>query len=239
MPLIIPTISRLQTATTCNASVVLEQLADGPPSPSAKRGSLIGAVIASHLRGWPMPDVGKHRLKINMEQLRAYLGDGDIRCEAAMSMRPDGSVEDLGENLQRSYERPGCINGAADIVVVRNHALCIDVKSGSYPVPDPVDNWQVAGLAGMLARVIDCETITGVVAKLGRDGEWDFGRPRRWNHGELAAVRFRLKAKLVEWQETQALYDAGLADPERVQNTGCFFCRTVCEYGRNAQREAA
>jgi hypothetical protein len=241
MPLIVPTISSLQRATTCTASVVLEQIGDGPQTAAAKRGTLIGGVIASELRGWPMPDVGRHKLKINMAALRDFLGEGAIRCEAAMSLRPDGAVENLGENVGRAYQRPGCINGAADIVVIRPHALCIDVKSGSYPVPDAADNWQVGALSSMLAMILDgdVESVSGVVAKIGRDGEWDFGKPCTWSPAELAVIRKRLvETYLVRWRDAQRLHDAGFEEPERVQGPECFFCKARCEFNRNAQEKS-
>lgn len=237
----LPTVSSLQRAMACTASVALEQLDDTPPSASAKRGSLIGAVIASELRGWPKPDVGRHRLKIDMAALRAYLGEGEIRCEAAMSLRPTGEVEYLGENIGREYNRPGCINGAADIVVMRRNMFVVDVKTGTFPVPDPVDNWQLGSLASMLAAFLadDIDSVTGVIAKLGRDGSWDFGKPHTWSLADLAVIREKLTRSIPRWNDAQLMSEAGFAEPEHAQGPHCFFCKARCEHNRNAVKEAA
>ncbi len=238
MPLIIPTISRLQTATTCNASVVLEQIPQGPQSASAKRGTLLGSWVAASLRGWPMPDLGRYKVDWNIDELRTYLGDGHITCEEAFSWDGDTAMP-LGENLNRNYGGTSTVCGAADIIVHRPHALVADLKSGTYPVPDARDNWQLAALAMMAADAHRFETVTGVVIHMERGGTWRFGERHTWDGPQLKTIALRLTSKMREWEEAQSLYDAGLADPERVQNAGCFFCRTACEYGRNAQREAA
>ncbi len=225
----------------CTASIVLPQVEEGPQSASAKRGSLIHAVIAARLRQWPEPDQGRYRLPLGeatMAALSAKLGEGELRAELAMSY--DGNrVHIIGENAGRSAYLPGEISGAADIVVIREHALVADVKTGARDVEPPSGNWQLAGLALFVSMAHAVKSVTGMIAKLGRDGEWTFAE-YRWSLDDLAVVRQRLDAKMREWRDEAALYDAGLGEPTRTPNAGCYFCRAAgCENARVMQREAA
>lgn len=237
MPLVLPTVSSLQRATACDASVVLEQAADGPPSASAKRGTLLGAWVAASLRGWEMPNLGRYKINWNLDELRAFLGEGEILCEAAFSLNDIG-IAFLGENIGRVYPK-GSVCGAADIVVKRKHALVADLKSGTFPVPEARDNWQIATLAMMSSRVFEFETVTGVVVRMERGGTWSFGEKHTWDRKGLDAIHGRLMQKWRSWEEAQTLCDLGLADPVAVQNPGCFFCRaTACQFNRANKQES-
>ena len=103
MPLHLPTVSGLPRATACALSVVGEQMPDKAPGAAAKRGSLIHALIAAELRGWEKPDAGRYRIKYDLPKLRAFLGEGDIRCELAMAWDPQECVSSLV--LQSTPER--------------------------------------------------------------------------------------------------------------------------------------
>lgn len=225
----------------CTASVVLEQDEEGPPSASAKRGQLIHGVIAARLRQWPEPDMGRYRLPLSeqtMAALSARLGTGELRAELAMAY--DGQrVQVLGENVGRAAYLPGEINGAADLVVLRDDALVGDVKTGDRDVEAPADNWQLASLALFVSLAYGVRSVTGLLAKLNRDGSWTF-TDHTWSLADLAIVRQRLDAKVNEWRAEQSLYDAGLGEPPMTQNPACFFCRAKgCAFSRVARKEAA
>ncbi len=237
----LPSCSSLQRATTCTASVVLEQEPETEQSASAKRGQLIHAVIAAKLRAWPMPDLGRYRLPLGddtLAALSAKLGEGELRAELAMAY--DGKrVHVLGENVGRGAYLPGELNGSADLVVLRDDAIVCDIKTGSRDVEPPAANWQLASLALFVSLAYSVRSVTGMIAKLGRDGSWTFAE-HRWSLDDMAVVRARLDAKVREWGEEQALYDAGLAEPQKSPSAACYFCRAHgCENARTQHREAA
>ena len=237
----LPSCSSLQRATTCTASVVLEQHEETEQSASAKRGQLIHAVIAAKLRGWEAPETGRYRLPVGeatMAELSAKLGDGQLLAELAMAY--DGKrVRVLGENAGRSSYLKGELNGAADLVVVRDDALVADVKTGARDVEAPAGNWQIASLALFVSMAYSVKSVTGMIAKLGRDGGWTFVE-HRWSLADLAVVRERLDAKVREWSEARLLHDAGFREPEQVPGVGCYFCKAHgCPHSRFSQKEAA
>ncbi len=234
----VPTVSELQRSATCAASVVLPRYPDGPQSASALRGSRIGAYVASSLRGWPMPDMGKTKVShVDMDALRAYLGDGDLLCEAAFSYNGDTAY--LGENLGRSYNRPGTLCGAADIIVARCHMMVVDIKTGSRDVAPPAENWQLSSLAAMAQQCswpAIVEDVTGVIAKFNRDGSWTFSA-HTWTLDDLAVIRKRIDAMMQQWQEAQEQHDSGWG-VEPTPNEGCYFCLAKCPHGRKHQEQA-
>ena len=237
----LPTVSKMQTAMACDAAVVLEHEPDGPPSASAKRGTLLGAWAAASLRGWKMPDLGRYKIDWNIDELRAYLGAGDILCEAAFALDGDHFAEFLGENIGRQYPQDGRICGAADILV-RNgdHGLLVDIKSGTYPVPEARDNWQLGTLAVMAADAFDLETVTGVIVRMERGGTWGFGERHTWDQAQLGIVSNRIRHRERQWRESFDLMSAGLSEPIAEQNPGCFFCRAKgCVFSRESKKEAA
>ena len=176
----LPSCSSLQRSITCTASVVLPQAADTEQSASAKRGQLIHAVIAAKLRGWDEPPTGRYRLPLGestMAGLSAKLGEGQLLAELAMAY--DGKhIRVLGENAGRAAYLPGQLNGAADLVVVRDDALVTDVKTGARDVEAPAGNWQLASLALFVSMAYAVKSVTGMIAKLGRDGAWAFAQLR-------------------------------------------------------------
>lgn len=236
----LPTVSNLQRAVACEASVALEQLPPEPSGAAAKRGSLLGAWAAASLRGWDLPDLGRYKIDWSIDELRTYLGAGEIRCEAAFSY--DGiRVESLGENIGRAYNRPGTICGAADIIVMREHALVVDLKSGKRDVADAKSNWQIAALALMAREAFGFKTVTGAVVKFGAHGEWEFRKPHTWDADELDVIRKRLDAEWRRWKEASSLADAGF-DVDRVTGEHCYYCAARCESGgvyQRAQKQAA
>lgn len=233
-----PTISEMARAAACAASVVLPRYPDdGETSAAALRGQRIHGYSAARLRRWPMPELGKTKVKhIRLGQLRRYLGRGALRCELAMSY--DGNrVEVLGENIGRNYNRPGTLCGAADIVVDRPHALVCDEKTGALPVPPPRENWQLATLAVLywLAHpsVLD---VTGVIATLARDGSWSF-EAHTWSPKDLGAIRGRIDDQMQTWRAAYEQEQSGWgATP--TPGAHCRFCKCVCSQNAFA-REAA
>ncbi len=237
----LPSCSSLQRAVGCTASVVLEQCEDDTQSASAKRGQLIHGVIAARLRQWPEPDMGRYKLPLGdatMAALSAKLGAGELRAELAMAY--DGKrVHVIGENVGRDAYLPGELNGAADLVVIRDDALVCDVKTGARDVEPPESNWQLASLALFVSMAYAVKSVTGLIAKLGRDGEWTWAE-HVWHLADLAIVRKRLDAKVAEWRDEQSLYDAGLGEPTKTPSAGCYFCRAKgCENSRAATKRAA
>ena len=232
----LPTVSEMPRATACPASVVLPRHPDDEEqSASALRGSRIHAYIAARFRRWTLPDIGKTKVHhIQLGTLRRYLGHGELRCELAMSY--DGTkVEVLGENIGRDYHRPGTLCGSADIVVVRPHALVLDIKTGSLPVASPAENWQIATLAALFALAYKVESVTGVIATLARDGSWTFDA-HAWSLADLAAIRRRIDAAKATWQEAHEQEESGWgATP--TPGAHCRFCKCVCS--ENAFERAA
>lgn len=186
-----------------------------------------------------MPDLGRYKINWSIDELRAYLGEGEILCEAAFALDHDGCAEFLGENIGRAYPNDGRICGAADILVKRPHALLVDVKSGTYPVPEAAENWQLAALALMAYDWFHFETVTGVIVHMERGGTWRFGEPHTWDNKQLLTIHHRISHKRRKWHEAQLLHDAGFAPPTKTQGAHCFFCRARCEFGRNRESEAA
>lgn len=235
----LPTISELPRATACAASVVLPRYPDdGTQSPSAIRGSRIHAYIASRLRKWKRPAIGKTLVNhIQLGKLRRYLGHGEIKCEFAMAWN-GASTEILGENIGRDYARPGLLCGAADILVVRPHMLVMDIKTGSRPVALPGFNWQIATLAALaFGAYPDVDDVTGVLATLNRDGSWSFD-PHTWSRPELAILLSRINSERDKWIEAQEQYDSGWG-VEPSPGAECFFCKCVCPHNAKKEREAA
>lgn len=222
-------VSKLQRAMACALSVVAEREADSKGA-AAIRGDLIHACIAADLRGWQRPDVGRHRLKYNIDALRDYLGEGVMRNETAYAY--DGAtVEFLGENIGRAYNRPGKLCGSADIEMLREEsALVVDVKTGSLPLPLPEENWQVATLALFVSLAHPkLATVTGALAKLDREGQWEFTQ-HTFTRDDLAVVRRKIDAARALWTQAEAAHESGWGvDP--LPGPHCRFCRVKsCEY---------
>lgn len=224
-------VSALQRATACHASVVLPR---GPDTrgAAAVRGDLIHASIAAELRGWPMPDVGRHRIKYDLAALQEYIwraGKGDLMCELAMAY--DGeSVTLVGENVGRGAYPEGKLCGSADLVVLREHALVVDHKTGTLPVPHPRENWQIATLAMMVARLFagSVKTVTGVIAKLDREGAWDFAE-HTFTLEQLQSVQDKIDAARASWSTAEALHESGWGVTP-TPGPHCRFCRCLCEH---------
>jgi hypothetical protein len=217
----------------CSASLVLDQVEYEPQSAAAKRGSLIHAVIAARLLGQSDPDVGRHRLPVSaktINDLVVYLGEGEVHIEEAYSY--DGErVEVLGNDIGRNYNRPNAINGAADIVVVRDEALCVDIKAGDLPVPDPSQNAQLAALSLFVSMAYPVKSVTAAIAKLNRDGSWFFSSCV-YSLDNLAEFRWRLDGKRREWQDAEALQLSGWG-VEPAPGPHCRFCKVkpeACAY---------
>lgn len=221
-------VSALHRATACSASVVLPR---GPDTRGAAaiRGDVIHASIAADLRGWPKPDIGRHRIKYDLDALRAYIGKGDLMCELAMAY--DGeSVTLVGENVGRAAYPEGKLCGSADLVVLRENAMVVDHKTGTLPVPHPRENWQIATLAMMVSRLFagSVRTVTGVIAKLDREGAWSFEH-HEFTLEQLGAVQTKIDAAREQWSTVEALYESGWGV---VPTPGpyCRFCRCECEH---------
>ncbi len=224
----LPTVSSLQRAMACAASTCLPLGPDTPPGAAAKRGTLIGAVIAARCTGRPDPDMGRYRLPLGwatMAELALRIGPGDISCERAFSY--DGTkVEVLGDDLGRAYGREGTICGAADIIALRKHALVVDIKSGDLPAPEPATNYQLGALAVFVSMAYEVETVTGAIAKICRDGSWEWSE-HLWSLSDLAAIRRRIDAARAQWTEAHEAEESGWgATPTPGQ--WCRFCRAIC-----------
>lgn len=220
-------VSSLQRAFACTASTVLPRNPDTRGA-AAARGDLIHAVIASELRGWERPDTGRYRLKYDMDVLREAVGTGILLCELAMAY--DGTaVEVLGENIGRDYKRPAALCGSADIVVIDGkHAHVIDIKTGSLPVPSPLDNWQISALALFVSLFFEVDSVTGVIAKLERDGSWQFDSAR-FTADALASVKKRLDERRALWAIAEEAMQSGWG-VEPTPSTSCRFCRCQCPH---------
>ncbi len=231
--------SGLQRAMSCAASTCLPEGPDKPPGPAARRGTLIGAVVAARLTGKPDPDMGRYRLPLGpatMGELVTRLGPGDISCERAFSY--DGTkVEVLGDDLGRDYGRPGTICGAADIIVLRRHALVADIKSGDLPAPSPDANYQLGALAVFVSMAYEVETVTGAIAKICRDGRWEWSSCT-WTLAELAAIRRRIDDARAMWTEAHELEESGWgATP--TPGAHCRWCKSVCPHNEKQEEAAA
>lgn len=238
----LPTVSEMPRAVACAASVVKPRRPDdGEQSAAALRGSRIHAYIAARLRKWPMPDLGKTKVKhIQLGKLRRYLGHGLLFCEEAYCYHGEGSigVEVLGENINRAYDRPGTLCGSADIIVERPHAMVVDVKTGSLPVPHPRENWQLATLAVLywLTHPGHCLSVTGVIATLARDGSWSF-EAHTWSLDDLAAIRRRIDAARATWAEAHELEVSGWGAPT-TPGAHCRWCPARCEHSWRREGES-
>jgi hypothetical protein len=187
--------SNLARAIECPASGILPKGDPIPESPASKRGSISHAWCASKLRGWPLPDVGKHKVShIDVEALRTYLGDGEMRNELAMAWDPvKRDTEIIGENIGRAYPEHAGIIGTADVAMIRPAAMVLDIKTGRQ-MGSVADNWQVRALSVMLAHAYDVDSVTGVLAYLNRDGSWTFD-PVTWGAFALA----EMSDELADW----------------------------------------
>ena len=234
----LPSASAIQRAFACEASVLLPVVPETEQSAAALRGSRIHAYAAARLRRWPIPDIGKTKVDhIQLGRLRRYLGHGERLCETAYSY--DGArAEYLGENCGRDYARPGTLCGSADIVMRRPKRLLVDIKSGSRSAPDVAGNWQLAALAVFEWLAFPCDSVTAAIAKLERDGSWQFTE-HTWSRANLANIRARLDAKIRQWREADEIYRAGFG-ATKTDGPDCYFCRCECEHSRVGQlREAA
>lgn len=235
----LPTVSNLQRAMACAASTCLPLAPEKPPGAAAKRGTLIGRVIAARCLGKPDPDMGRYRLPLGwatMAELAIRIGPGDISCERAFSY--DGAkVEVLGDDLGREYGRPGTICGAADIIALRQHAMVVDIKSGEIPAPEPVANYQLGALALFVSMAYEVETVTGAIAKINRDGSWDWSQ-HTWSLADLAAIRRRIDAARATWAEAHELEQSGWG-ATTAPGAHCRWCRCDCADNAFTKDEAA
>jgi hypothetical protein len=203
---------------------------------------MIGAVIAARVMGQPDPDMGRYRLPLGwatMAELAIRIGPGDISCERAFSY--DGNaVEVLGDNLGRAYGRDGTICGAADIIALRPHALVVDIKSGDLPAPEPSENYQLGSLAVFVSMAYQVETVTGAIAKICRDGSWDWSE-RKWSLEDLAVIRRRIDDAKSSWHDAQEQEESGWgATP--TPGAHCRFCKCICNksaFPKQEESEAA
>jgi hypothetical protein len=197
---------------------------------AAARGTLLHACIAAELRGWEMPDIGRYQLKYDMTALRGYLGEGDLMCELAMSYDGRGTKL-VGENVGRdAYPQDGSLCGSADIFLLREHALLADIKTGQIDAPAPEENEQLQTLA-MMAEMLfrgGVKSVTGVIAKLLRDGSWVFSS-HVYTLEHLRKVRDRIDAARALWLQADEIQQSGWG-VEPVPGPHCRFCRSKCQH---------
>jgi hypothetical protein len=234
----LPTCSGLQRFMACGGSALVEQTEETERGASAKRGDLIHRVIAARLMGQPDPDMGRYKLPLGvwtMIGLAVMLGrSGDIHVEEAYSYDGD-RVEVLGNDLGRAYNRPGNLNGAADIVVIREHALVADIKTGRHPAPDCAGNWQLASLAFFVSAAYpSVKTVTGAIAKMETSGEWTWSQ-HTWDRPALAQIRGRLDSALAALRVNAAIVEAGIGDPVVAPGAHCAYARCVCPHAFTPQ----
>lgn len=235
----LPTISEVPRAVLCAASVALPREEEREVGAAAKRGTRIHAWTFAHLRGWPLPDVGRTKVAhIDITAMRAFLEGYDIKCELALSY--DGkSVEVLGENIGREYNRPGTLCGSIDIAgIMAKHGLVIDVKTGALPVPPPVENWQVATSAGLFGLAHpELDDVSGVIATLARDGSWSFGEAHTWSRADLTSIVRNIDEHRTRWHNAYEMNESGWgATPS--PGAHCRFCKCICESNAFAKEAA-
>lgn len=227
----LPTASGIERAMQCTASLLLPQ---GPDSdnPSRIRGNVAHAMIAHELRGrdlgWTAPDVGRHRIKMDLLKLREWLGDGELRCELALEYEPENWVTNvIGENVGRDYPHaPGRLYGTADIVVLRRRAIVLDVKTGRHRVTQAMNNWQLRALAVMIAAAYEVDSVVGALAYLDKSGDWFFDAHEfsRFDIGDFATT---LADKTQEWLTAKQLQDEGWQPTTTPSVEACRWCRAV------------
>lgn len=224
-----PSASNIERAMLCSASTSLP-VVDQPQSAAAKRGTVIHAVIASELRGFERPDIGRHRISVDMETLKSWLGDGELRAELAMEYTPrTQETVILGENIGREYARkPGRIYGTADIVVLRQRAMVVDIKTGSQRVTQVEDNWQLRTLAVMVASAYQVASVVGALAYLNRDGSWCF-ESTEWGSIELDDFADVLASKSSEWAQAELDQADGWGPLPTPSYAACRWCPCECE----------
>ena len=236
----LPSASKLESALLCPASSLLPRNRKEPGA-AAKRGKLIHAVIAADLRGWERPPIGRYKIAYDMSALLNYLAidqhEDGVYAELAMTWDPSTrSTTVHGENIGREYPECDGLHGTADIVVVRPHALVVDVKTGQPGTPAK-DHWQLKHNAVALAGAYDVDKVTAALAYLNKDGSWTFDEVT-WGLFALEAIADDL-AKLAKHMKTsEALYEGGWDPPTRPSETTCRYCDCVCS-ARYGASEAA
>lgn len=223
----LPSASKIESAILCPASALLPRVRR-EPSASAKRGKMGHALIAADLRGWEKPPMGRYKIAYDLEALKVYLGDGELRCELAMTWDPaTRSTTVHGENIGREYPEVAGLQGTADIAVIRPHALVVDIKTGQPGAPAR-DHWQLKHNAVALAGAYEVDTVTAALAYLGRDGSWTFDAVT-WGMFSLESIADDL-AKLAKHHRTAAeLYASGWDPPVNPSRDVCRWCECDCD----------
>lgn len=217
----------------CTASVVLPRVERDKPSASAKRGTLIHAWIEASMTGEPLPDIGRHKITVDLETLHAKIAAFDlVAFEQAYELTPSGAAKCLGR-VSRAYPRvAGCFYGTTDIdaeSTLGDVGYVIDIKTGRNLVVAPVQNAQLRFLATCkaLARP-HLVGMRGAIAYLNRDGswrfvdcEWDCDWLRKQHTAELGWWR-----KL--WTDAQEQHDAQWPVAPEPSVDACKFCDCTC-----------
>lgn len=232
----LPSASQLERALICPASALLP-ISRREPGAAAKRGTLIHALIAADLRGWERPSVGRYKVGYDLDALKAHIGDGDLLCELAMTWDPSTRRTTVhGENIGRDYPIEYGLRGTADIVVVRPHALVVDIKTGQ-PGKPASESWQLRHNAVALASAYGVDKVTAELAYLGKDGSWTFDAVT-WGLFALEAIADDL-AKFAKHMKTAGdLYADGWEPPTNPSQSTCRYCEAVCS-SRYGASEAA
>ncbi len=121
-------------------------------------------------------------------------------------------------------------------MVLREHALVVDIKTGVHPPPPPEANWQLAALAAMVSGARPVASVTGALAILDKEGAWTF-QAKTWSLDELAAITVRMQSAVATWTVVAAQDEAGWgAEPS--PGSHCAWCPAVCPMNET-QVEAA
>lgn len=226
------TASQIERAILCPASQLLPRNRKEPGA-AAKRGTMAHALIISEVRGWKKPDGGKYRIRYDIDQLRAYMHPhiddvaGSVYGELAMTWVKPGNVIVHGENIGRDYPAIDGIHGTADLVVVSDGAaLVLDIKTGQARGPAS-SSWQLRHNAVCVAGAYGCDTVTGCLAYLARDGSWAFDGV---TFGEMAldAIESDLGNYANQAASCADLHEAGWDPPMNPSDQACRYCECEC-----------
>lgn len=229
----LPTASALDRAMRCPASVVLPVVQCEKPSAAAKRGTILHAWIEARMTGAELPDVGRHKIVVDVDALAAKLAAYDVlRFEHAYSLDEQGRAECLGRMARDYPRRDGVLYGTADVDgenTLSGAGLVLDIKTGRNAVVAPADNAQLRFLATAAAIARPHLTaMHGSIAYLNRDGSWRFVDcewPIAWLREQH---RIELDWWRATWREAVELHAAGWPVEPSPSVEACRYCRCEC-----------
>lgn len=243
--------SGITRAILCPASTVLPAVDES--SDAAHRGTAVHDFLCNAVpygRDIALSKVpAEHREQcelVNLDAIRDLIGDAEVRCEVAFEYHPTTETACiLGDNIGRNYpNRPGCIYGTADLLLIWRDATgkavdatVYDYKTGQMVEPAGT-NWQIKTLATMASRAFNLDDVDGGLLYVW--GESVIPDVATFGSFDLDAAAGELIQLVQRVEHAQARVDTGHVPDVQPSDQACKWCpaKRACP-ARNALVKAA